>query len=92
MNRSTQPLPSGLLTNDGLDRMPTNRKLRSTILISSSTCASAKHILGPRFFFGIAPCNASSLCRRIVAREIFHTVQTRLIPKGFNAEGDIVAD
>ena len=69
----------------------TDGELRNIILISSSTCASAKHILGPRFFLGAAPCNASTLFRCIVAREIFHTVQTRLMPKGFKAEGDIAS-
>ena len=70
---------------------PTNGELRSIILISSSTCISAKHVLGPRFFLGVAPFKASTLCRCILDREIFYTVQTRLMPKGFKAEGDIVA-
>jgi hypothetical protein len=71
--------------------LPTNGELRSIILISSSTCISAKHVLGPRFFLGVAPFKASTLCRYILDREIFYTVQMRLMPKGFKAKGDIVA-
>ena len=41
----------------------TSGELHSTILISSSTYASAKHFFGPRLFFGVAPCNASTTCR-----------------------------
>jgi hypothetical protein len=60
-------------------------------LIFSNNRASAKHVLGPRFFFGVAPYNASTLSRCIVDHDIFHAVQKRLMPKGFKAEGDIIA-